>query len=64
MMSETFQSDLHKGFCTQERQRLKKFNLYPPSQILKESIENEIDISDYDKQIGEKLIELGRQKGP
>ena len=65
MMPQRFQSNLDRGFTNQEIQRLKNYDLSPPTQILKESIgKKENDNDDYDKQIGEILKELGREKGP
>lgn len=35
----------------------------PPLQILKDQINDKIDIDEYNTEIGERLKDLGRQKG-
>ena len=40
-----------------------KYELYPPSHVLKASIDGDLDIDEYDTNIGKKLINLGQKKG-
>lgn len=54
--------NLDKGFHKNEMETLIKQGYAPPSQIMEDQINDEIDIDEY-KGIGERLKELGRQKG-
>ena len=63
MMEETFEADIDNGFSNQEIKKLMEYQLSPSSQIVKESIENEINISDYDRHVGDILKKLGQKKG-
>ena len=58
-----YKSDIDKGFENDEIQKLIGYNLAPPSQILKLHHEGSININDFNKGIGKKLKDLGRQKG-
>ena len=63
MMKSKFDSDLDKGFDDDEILKLMKYELSPPSNILKQSIDGLLDINEYDKNLGKKIKELGNQKG-
>ena len=58
-----YKSDLDKGFTSNEIQKLKYYQLPPPSQILKSHIDGSIDIDKFDKEIGKQIKKLGSQKG-
>jgi len=62
MMKPEFKSDVDKGFDKDEIQKLTKYELYPPSDVLKASIDRTLDIDEYDKNLGELIKEIGRQK--
>ena len=62
MMKPEFKSDVDKGFDKDEIQKLTKYELYPPSDVLKASIDGTLDIDEYDKNLGELIKEIGRQK--
>ena len=62
MMKTEFKSDVDKGFDKDEIQKLTKYELYPPSDVLKASIDGTLDIDEYDKNLGELIKEIGRQK--
>ena len=63
MMEPKFKSDIDTGFDKDEIQKLMKYGLYPPSDVLKASINGSLDIDEYDKNLGKKLNTLGAQKG-
>ena len=56
-------SDIDKGFTTDEIKKLIVYNLPPPSQILKSQLDGLININAYEKGIGKRIQDLGRQKG-
>ena len=60
---EMFKSDIDKGFNKDEVNKLTKYGLYAPSDVLKASIEGSLDFDEYDSKIGKKLKDLGREKG-
>ena len=62
VMMQNYQSDLDKGFDIDDIQILTKYKLSPPSQILTASVEGDLNKAEYDDAIGQKLIELGREK--
>ena len=62
MMKPEFKSDVDKGFDKDEIQKLTKYELYPPSDVLKASIDGTLDIDEYDKNLGELIKEIGRKK--
>lgn len=55
--------NLDKGFHKNEMETLIKQGYAPPSQIMEDQINDEIDIDEYISDIGEHLKELGWQKG-
>ena len=63
MMKPEFKSDVDKGFDKDEIQKLTKYELYPPSDVLKASIDGTLDIDEYDENLGKKLNKLGAKKG-
>ena len=63
MMEPKFESNVDAGFDKDEIQKLTKYKLYPPSDVLKASIDGTLDINEYDENLGKKLINLGRKKG-
>ena len=63
MMKPEFKSDVDKGFDKDEIQKLTKYELYPPSDVLKPSIDGTLDIDEYDENLGKKLNKLGAKKG-
>ena len=62
MMKTEFKSDIDKGFDKDEIQKLMEYKLSPPSDVLKASIDRTLDIDEYDKNLGELIKEIGRQK--
>lgn len=46
-----------------KKKKLTKYELYPPSDVLKASIDGTIDVNEYDEDIGKKLNKLGAKKG-
>ena len=62
MMKTEFKSDIDKGFDKDEIQKLMEYKLSPPSDVLKASIDGTLDIDEYDKNLGELIKEIGRQK--
>ena len=58
-----FKSDIDAGFNVEEIQKLTKYELYPPSQVLQASIDGTLDIDEYDENLGKKLNKLGAKKG-
>ena len=63
-MSPDFASYLDAGFDDDEVQKLMQFNLSAPSSVLQSSMKGDIDINDYDANIGKILKKLGTKKGP
>ena len=63
MLKPQFKSDIDAGFNLDEIKKLTEFKLYPPSHVLKASIDGNLDIDEYDTNIGKKLINLGQKKG-
>ena len=65
MMEKTpkLQSNMDDGFTTDEIQKLMKYGLYPPSDVLKASIDESLDIDEYDNNLGKQLNKLGAKKG-
>ena len=63
MLEPQFKSDIDAGFNADEIKKLTEYELYPPSQVLQDSVKGELDIGDYDKSIGKKLNKLGSEKG-
>ena len=60
---EMFKADIDQGFNANEVNKLTKYGLYAPSDVLKASIEGSLDFDEYDSNIGKKLKDLGREKG-
>ena len=58
-----FKSNVDKGFNKDEVEKLTKYGLYAPSDVLKASIEGSLDFDEYNIKIGKKLKDLGREKG-
>ena len=56
-------SDLDKGSSLKETELFKKHKLYAPSDVLKASVDKNLDLGDYDRNIGMLLKELGREQG-
>ena len=63
MLKPKFKSDFDKDFDVDEIQKLTKYGLYAPSDVLKASINGTLDIDEYDQNLGIKIKELGKQKG-
>ena len=63
MLKPKFKSNIDVGFDKDEIQKLIDYELRPPSQVLKASVDGELDIDDYNKLLGIKIKELGKQKG-
>jgi len=63
MMEPQYKSDLDTGFSKDEIQKLMEYNLYAPSDVLKASMKGELDINEYDNNIGKQLMNLGQKKG-
>ena len=63
MMKEPkFKSDMDVGFDKDEIQKLTDYKLYAPSDVLKGSINGILDINEYDKNLGQQIKKLGRDK--
>ena len=60
---EMFKADIDSGFNADEVEKLTKYGLYAPSDVLKASIDGTLDIDKYDVDIGKKLNKLGAKKG-
>ena len=58
-----FKADIDSGFNADEVEKLTKYGLYAPSDVLKASIDGTLDIDEYDVDIGKKLNKLGAKKG-
>ena len=63
MMEPGFKSDIDTGFNKDEIQKLMKYELSPPSDVLKASIDGSLDIDEYDDNLGKQLKSLGAKKG-
>ena len=63
MMEPEFKSDIDTGFDKDEIQKLIKYGLTPPSDVLKASIDGTLDIDEYDNNLGKQLNKLGAKKG-
>ena len=66
MMPESppkYKLDLDKGFNPDEIKTLIKYNLSPPSDVLKGVQNKNIDFNVYNKDLGKKLQKLGAKKG-
>ena len=63
MLKPKFKSNIDSGFEKDEIQTLTKYGLYPPSDVLKASIDGTLDIDEYDVNLGKKLKNLGKKKG-
>ena len=63
MMEPKIKSDIDTGFDKDEIQKLMKYGLYPPSDVLKASIDGSLDIDEYDNNLGKQLNKLGAKKG-
>ena len=63
-MSPDFASNLDAGFDVDDIQKLIQYDLAPPSSVLQASMQGDIDINDYDANIGKMLKKLGTKKGP
>ena len=57
-------SNLDAGFDDDEVEKLKQYDLAPPNSVLQASMQGDIDIKDYDANIGKMLKKLGIKKGP
>ena len=62
-MEPKFKSDIDTGFNKDEIQKLMEYGLYPPSDVLKASIDKSLDIDEYDYNLGKQLKQLGANKG-
>ena len=63
MMEPKIKSDIDTGFDKDEIQKLMKYGLYTPSDVLKASIDGTLDIDEYDNNLGKQLNKLGAKKG-
>ena len=63
MLKPQFKSNIDTGFDKDEIQKLTKYGLYLPSDVLKASIDGTLDIDEYDENLGKKLNKLGAKKG-
>ena len=57
-------SNLDAGFDDDEFQKLIQYDLAPPSSVLQASMQGDIDIKDYDANIGKMLKKLWNKEGP
>ena len=64
MMSPDVESNLDAGFDIDDIKKLMQYDLAPPSSVLQASMQGDIDIKDYDANIGKMLKKLGIKKGP
>ena len=62
MLKPGFKSDLDKEFDADEIQKLTKYRLYTPSDVLKASIDGTLDFDEYNENIGKMLKKLGNKK--
>ena len=63
MMEPKIKSDIDTGFDKDEIQKLMKYGLYTPSDVLKASIDGSLDIDEYYNNLGKQLNKLGAKKG-
>ena len=63
MTEPKIKSDIDTGFDKDEIQKLMKYGLYTPSDVLKASIDGSLDIDEYDNNLGKQLNKLGAKKG-
>ena len=63
MTEPKIKSDIDTGFDKDEIQKLIKYGLYTPSDVLKASIDGSLDIDEYDNNLGKQLNKLGAKKG-
>ena len=63
MMKPGLKSNIDEGFDLDEIEKLTKYGFYPPSQVLQASIDEKLDIDEYDENIGKRLHKLGLRKG-
>ena len=63
MMEPKIKSDIDTGFDKDEIQKLMKYGLSPPSDVLKASIDGSLDIDEYGNNLGKQLNKLGAKKG-
>ena len=63
LMSPDFASNLDAGFDDDEVQKLMQFNLSAPSSVLQSSMKGDIDINDYDVNIGKILKKTWNKEG-
>ena len=63
MMEPKFKSNIDTGFDKDEIQKLMKYGLSPPSDVLKALIDGSLDIDKYDNNLGKTLNKLGAKKG-
>ena len=63
MLKPQFKSDIDAGFDLDEIKKLTEYKLYPPSHVLKASIDGDLDIDEYDANIAKQLNKLGAKKG-
>ena len=63
MLKPEFKSNVDAGFDKEEIKKLTDYKLYAPSDVLKASIDGTLDFYKYDKNLGEKIGDLGRKKG-
>ena len=63
MMEPKIKSDIDTGFDKDEIQKLIKYGLYTPSDVLKASIDGSLDIDECDNNLGKQLNKLGAKKG-
>ena len=63
MTEPKIKSDIDTGFDKDEIQKLMKYGLYTPSDVLKASIDGSLDIDEYYNNLGKQLNKLGAKKG-
>ena len=63
MMEPKREADMDKGFTDDELQKLMKYELYTPSDVLKDSIDGLLDFKEYNKNLNTILSKLGAEKG-
>ena len=63
MMKPKYKSDIDKGFSAEEIQKLIEYELLAPSDVLHFSVTGDLDFDEYNEKIGDKLKDIGRQKG-
>ena len=60
---DMLKSNIDKGFIADELHKLVEYELYPPSDVLKATVDGTLDIDKYDSNIGKQLNKLGSKKG-